>query len=359
MTQELAAEIFRRAAESVEVLSPPLDGVVAQAGARRGRRRRRTVGGLVAGAVVAGAVTWVAVRDSGPDEELGPTVVKRSPNPADIAWYADGRLHLDHVTVELPALAALSELNGGALYADEEGMVAFVAADGDRRLLGHQEPGTAVVTSAAVGWAAWIDSGDDGREVVVYDVSTDEVLAKRAAGADARLVAIDQGRVYYEESGSAFVWTPGVASPERLPRAGLVDVESATRLYQDGRRLDMVQSFFSVDFVRLGVGGRLSAGGSYVLTRNPVGDAGPDEPFRPLLYDATSGDRLRSGVHTGERAVDAAFGDNRTVTYLVASAAELAGDGDPLLTLRTCAVGGLCDDVAPVSTGGERPLLAH
>ena len=51
MSEQLAEELFRKASESIDVLAPPLQGVVAEARAQR-RRRRRVIGASVAAAVV-------------------------------------------------------------------------------------------------------------------------------------------------------------------------------------------------------------------------------------------------------------------------------------------------------------------
>lgn len=362
----LAADLFRRASESIEVSSVPLEEIVGAARAERVRRRRRALVGVAVAALVVGVATWLSTRSSSEPDSLGPLEVRRAPNPVDVAWYAGGRLHLDDVTVALPALTDLVELNGGAVYGDHEGTVAFVAADGERRLLGHKDPDTLLVGSTAQAWVAWIEPGED-RRLVAYDVSTGEVVDTRDLPAgDAQLIALDQHRIFYRDSAGAYAWTPGVDSAERLVRGGLVDVESATRVYQEGRRIDMVQAFFSVDFERPGIGALLSPGGTHVLTRRPDGAATRvGAPYRPLLYDARSGDALDTGVGRGERAVDATFGDNLETVYLVAQVADLAGgsdlDGniDPLLVLRSCSIGGQCHDVAPVQTGTDRPLLAH
>ncbi|MDF1605501.1 hypothetical protein [Nocardioides sp. YIM 152315] len=358
MTREqTAADVFRRAAASIEVTSAPLADVVAVARARRGRRRRIAIAGAAVAVLVVGGGTWLAARSSPESDELARLDVKPAPNPVDVAWYANGRLHLDEISVALPQLTGIVEVDGGAAYVDVDGTVGFVSADGDHRRLGSSDPDTLLVGSTETGWAAWIEPGR--ARLVVHDVGTGEVVGSRdLASADAQLIAIDQHRVFYREAGDSYAWTPGVESPERLVRRGLVDVESATRLYQEGRRIVMVQSLFSVEFARPGLGGTLSSGGTYVLTRRADGDVAPvGDPYRPLMYDARSGDRIRTGVGPGELAVDAAFGDNNTVTYLVAPAADL--DGDPLLVLRSCTLGGDCNDVAPVPTGTDRPLLAH
>lgn len=362
MTRPPAAEVFRLASESIEVFTPPADVIVAEARAQRGRRRRTVVAGVAAAVLVLGGLTWLVSRESSGPEDLPPAKVTRARNPVPVAWYAEGRLHLERVAVTVPELTDLVELNGGAVYGDLEGTVAFVAADGERRRIGHKDPDQPLVASTGEGWAAWVDPGDGGQPMLmVYDVSKGAMLRTRdLTSADVRLIAIDQHRVFYETPVGSYAWTPGVEPPEELVRDGLADVESATRVYQVGGTIEMVQSFFNVSYVRPGVGARLSAGGSFVLSRVPGLDTADGSPFRPLLYDTRSGARMPSGVGVDERAVDATFGGNHTLVYLVAQVADIDDDTDPLLVLRSCDLDGTrCADVAPVESAPDRPLLAR
>lgn len=348
-----AAEV-RRAAETIEVGTAPVDGVLADARTRR-RRLVRLVAVAVVGALILGGAAWLVVGKT-QEEELPAAQVTRSPNPVDVAWYADGVLHLDQVKVEVPPLTDLAELNGGAIYADEDGVVAFVAADGDRRRLGTKEPDSPLIASADEGWATWMQPGTRSR-LVVYDVSADrEISTYRDDETEVRPVAIDQGFVYFDTPEASYVWNPGPREPEPLDRAGLVDVEAATRVYQVGDRIEMEQGIFSVSFVQPGVGALLSPGGTFALSRPSGAEAGA--PYRPLLYDTRSGERMPRGLGPGDWVQDATFGDNYRLVYLVAPDAE--ADPDDLLVLRTCDLDvAQCADVTPVTQVEERPLLAH
>lgn len=349
-----AAEV-REVAESIVVAAAPVDEVLATARSRHRRRTRVVVVGLVA-VLVAGGVGWLVVREQ-QDEPLPAAKVTRAPNPVDVAWYAGGLLHLDQVKVEVPPLTDLSELNGGAVYADEDGVVAFVAADGDRRRLGSKVVGSPLVASADEGWAMWLEPGGASR-LLVYDVSAGEELAThRDDATEVRPVAIDQGFAYFDTPDASYVWNPGQGAPEELDRAGLADVEAATRVYQlDGARIEMEQGVFSTSFVVPGTSALLSPGGSFVLSRPAGGD--PGSVYRPLLYDTRSGQRLPAGLTREERVQDATFGDNYRLVYLVAPDADTGPDD--LLVLRTCDLDAAeCSDVTPVTQAEERPLLAH
>jgi hypothetical protein len=372
MTEQLAEEIFRTASESIDVLSPRVDEVAAEARDLRRRRRRIGVTSVAAAAVVLAGLTWVATRPG--DPELPPGIT-RSPNPVDVAWYGSGEIHLDDVRVEVPAVTDLAEVAGGAVYGDRSGAIGFMAADGTRTPIGHKVAAAPLAASGEVGWAAWVDPRGDVPELVVYDVVAERILAKlelpspgagwQGLDAGSHPIAIDQGRVYYVTQDGDFSWAPPGGEPERLDQDGLVDVGAAVRVFQERGRIEMVQSFFSVSFARRGEGALISPGGNFVLSRVPR-DLSPEEPFRVILYDARSGDRLPSGLGPHERVVDATFGRNHGVVYLAARAGRLRRGQDihddipPLVVLRTCEPGGIeCHDVAPLSGATDRPLLAH
>jgi hypothetical protein len=376
MTEQLAVEVFRTASESIDVLAPPVDDAIAEARALRRRRRRVTTASVAGAVVVIAGLTWVDTRT--PDEkppEPAPANVVATPNPAAIAWYAGGELHLDDVAVELPPITDLVEVGGGAVYGDREGTVAFVSAEGDRTVIGEKVPAAPLVGSEEDGWALWVDPSGEQPALVVYDVAGAQVLdrlelpspyvGRPDLDVGSHPVAVDQHQVFYTTQEGDFAWVPRGDEPELLDRQGLLDAASTTHVYDVGRRIDMVQGFFNVHFVRPGEGARLSFGGNFALTRAP-GELAPGAPFRPLLYDTRSGHSLATGVGPDELAIDAAFGAENDVVYVVGRAADFGGgadlDGasDPLLTLRSCQLGTAdCHDIGLLPREGEQPLLAH
>jgi hypothetical protein len=376
MTEQLAVEVFRTASESIDVGAPPVDGAIAQARALSRLRRRVTTASAVGAVLVIAGLTWV---DTRPQEEKPPAPVPANvvvtPNPAAVAWYAGGELHLDDVAVELPPLTDLVEVDGGAVYGDREGAVAFVSPAGDRTVIGEKVAAAPLVGSEEDGWALWVDPSGEQPALVVYDVAGAQVLdrlelpAPDADGPDLDVgshpVAVDQHRVFYTTQEGDFAWVPLGDGPELLERQGLLDVASTTRVYDEGRGIDMVQGFFNVHFVRRGEGARLSFGGNFALTRAPA-ELAPGSPFRPLLYNTRSGHSLATGVGPDELAIDAAFGAENDVVYVIGRAADFGGgadlDGasDPLLALRSCQLGTAdCHDVALLPREEEQPLLAH
>jgi hypothetical protein len=313
---------------------------------------------------VVGGLTWAANRSSDePDEpDLAPVAVRLERNPVKVAWYADGDLHLEKVVVRVPSLTDLVELNGGAVYGDREGTIAFVAADGQRRRIGSKDPATPLVASGGAGWVAWVDPADGGDTATleVYDVSAGETLATEdLPSSDVRPIAIDQHQVYFETPDGTYSWEPGIRRPRRMDRGGLLDVESANLVYQLDGSIEMEQGFFNVSFVRPGTDALISPGGVLVLSKMPGPGVAAGQPFRPLLYDSRSGASRRTGIGPAERAVAATFGSNSTAVYLVAQVEDLDSTGR-LLALRSCDLtDGRCTDVAPVRSGTDAPLLAR
>ena len=356
------AEDFRTASESIDVLAAPFDLVAAEARAERRRHLRIVVSGVAAAVVAVAAVGWLATRPA-PDERPSDrqwTVVRQS-NPVDLPWYAGGLLHLDRVTVRMPALGDLVAVGDGAVLTDADGTVLFAAADGAVTELGHTGPDARVGASDQNDWVAWVDPTGDVPRLVVHNLVARKDIATLELPDGGELIAVDQARVYYTTPEGDFVWAPGDDSFQ-LPRSGLIAVTSGAAAYAVDGGIEMVQSFYSSSFVRPGTGAVISPGGNFLLSR--AGDGAV--PFRPLLYDVRTGERKRSGISADELALDATFGPNHTVSYLVAPRADLSGapdlDGNsaPLVVLRTCELSPLvCHDTIPLARQGEKPLLAR
>jgi len=276
----------------------------------------------------------------------------------------DGRLHLRQVTVEIPGVTALAGIGESAVFTDTKAEVGIVSPAGAVDIVGHTSGGSPILGSAENGWAAWVQPSDTGTRIVVWSIGIGAEVGSLLVAPETRLIAIDQDRVYATGDAGSFAWQPTQEQPVPLPEPGLVDVGTATRVYQQGRRIEMVQPFFSVSFVRRGEGATVSPGGNFVLTRAP-GPWTPGAPYTPLIYDTRSGDRLPSGIAPDERVVDAAFGSNHEVDYLVANVSDLQGvdlDGARarLYVLRTCELeANACSDVAPVRSAADRAMFAQ
>jgi len=359
------AEDFRIACETIDVLAAPIDAVIAEAKAQRRRHLRVVLASVVAAVLAVSGIVWLASRPAPEQSSDRDWSVVREPNPVDIPWYAGGELHLARVVVTMPPIGDLVAVGDGAVFTGTDGTVYFAGADGVVTELGETDPDARVAASDQTDWVAWVDTSSDVPRLVVHNLVSRKDTAERDLPEGGEVVAVDLARVYYRTPRGDFVWAPG-EDPAQLDRPGLLDVTSGAQAYQvEGgveARIEMVQSFYSVSFVRPGTGATISPGGNFVLSRAGDGTA----PFRPLLYDVRSGERMRAGLAAGELALDATFGPNHTMSYLVTPRADLAGGPDldgnnaPLVVLRTCGLAPVvCHDVIPLARPGERSLLAR
>jgi hypothetical protein len=204
----------RDACEAVPVSPAPVTGVVARARSRR--RTAWTRGIAVAGAVAVllAATTWWTTRPS--DTEQG-RVVPAS-NPLPIPWYADGRLHLARVTVEVDGLLEMVDVPDGVVYSDTRGRVVIVDSSGAQTPIGETVAGSRLAASSDSGWVAWADPGDGSPFLVVHDtIAGSEVGRRSLAGSqpgggqpvgDSQPIAIEGERVYYSSADGDFAWDP-------------------------------------------------------------------------------------------------------------------------------------------------------
>lgn len=373
MSDQLAEDVFRLAAEGVEVRSAPFDEVVGRARSQR-RRRRRLVAATVAGVLaVVGLGTWVGTRQSAAPAARQVPVV-RVENPAPVAWWANDVLHLQHVAIGMPRVEDLVRLGDGAVIGDEKGNVVLVDGEGRLTTIGHKLAGAPLVASEHQGWVAWVDPGEGSSELVVYDVTRRAVLATRelpdVGSRGGRLdersfpIAVDGNEVFYAGRDGDWGWVPNEVPVTDVN--GLIDVSAATIVRRAGTgRIRIVQPFFSVDYVRSGRGAQLSPGGQYVLTRSP--DAFATGPFgKVLIYDTRSGERIWTGLRRQDAVVAATLGPDDAVTYVVAHGPDqphgtefvrLSFTGP--YELRTChLVERTCSRVTKFPHTGALPILA-
>lgn len=179
----------------------------------RAARRRRGVGRVVIGVVVAAVLAvgwaWWAAR---PD----PPAVRQEVNPLPVIWHARGELHLAEVVVELPAVEEFVADGSGAVARLRSGALIRVDADGHVEVLAEEPsaldrvaaaplyypPGRydVQVQSAPVpggGWAHLIDSSrrDGPRDAVRQSESGRRALvvctAEGACGEPVTIVNAD------------------------------------------------------------------------------------------------------------------------------------------------------------------------
>lgn len=361
---------LHESSETIDVLAPPSETVLAHTERPRRRVRPAVAGAALALTVLAGLGTWHGTR-SQDDPAPEPPHVTDVENPADVAWWAGGLLHLQHVTVTQPDLTEMAEVDGGVVLGDSDGRVWFVAADGTRTRLGQKEPRQPLVANDERGWAAWVDPDDAFPELVVYDVPAREVLTRRGLAPHAdpfvsevsHPIALDQDKVFYTDRNADWELTLPGGQPHRVEPGGLAGVRHATRVWQVGTdRLRIVQPMFSVEYLVAGNGAQMSPDSSYLLTREPP-TAGFEGPVLVLLYDTRSGERPWTGLRAGEVPVSTALGTNGEVTYMIATRVSAPAPGGSFpgpYELRTCQVElRTCRTVLLIRGADRLPVLPH
>jgi hypothetical protein len=368
------ATTLRATGESVVVLGPAPDELAVAAAPWWWPRWAGPVAGLVVLVLALGGWAWWVERGAGEGDRL-PVALSavepvRSRNPAEVAWYADGVLHLAHATYALPALRHLAVLGAGAVYGDDEGRVVHLADDGVRTLLGTKDPMVPLVTSDPLGWAAWVDPAGPNPRLLVYDVGQSDIIAELVLPAsragpqeepDTRPVAIDQQTVYFVTSEGARAWRPtrDAGFVEELDLPVLLDVSSANKMFQlDDRLVLLDQPFFSVTHNVPGRGGQLSADGDHAWTRSP-------EDGSVLVYDARSGERVDVRPPEDLTVADVVLAPEGAITFLTLDpdgfAAPEGSDSNPLRgELVTCRLDdGACAALAQFVVHSEAPILAR
>jgi hypothetical protein len=349
--------VLEVAAASVDVLAPPIDAVARRSAARARRRRQRVAAVVAAGVVLAGtttAVAWTARDGSPAPEPPAAGTVRREANPVDAVWFASGELHLRGATVEVPRVLHLVEVEGGAVFVDQDSRVSRIDEQGEQTYLGRADPIQGVVGSVDGAWVAWRDqiSGD----LVVHDVARGEEV-RRVGGLLAEPVSIDDGRLYYNSLSGAYAVRLPDGQPRRIARQPLLDVRAGTRLFQaDTVHVRLSRPGLDARTGR-GAGGRLSDDGRLALTT---------VRGRPVVYDVLGG-TADPGLRPGDVAVAAQLGRDGTIVLVVVPA-DQPEPADPTFgrlsssgswELRTCVLGtGDCELRGRIPAAGSIPLFA-
>ena len=342
------------AAHGLLVLAPPtLEDLLRRQREREAANLRRSARVAVPGLVaLAAVVAYLALHTDGPDrpdaERLGPAPATRAENPAPgVAWYAAGRLHLDHVVLEVAGVRDMTRLGAGVVYGDDQGRVVYAADDGSRALLGHKDPAVPVAATDETGLAAWYDP--ETEEVVVVEAASGNLRVRTGVGDAPEVVAVDGDVVYLVgDRGARALLPTGPASQVPVSPAGLLDVRSRIRAFQKApATVQVIQSAFNLAFDVVGEGADLSPDGDLVATRSP-GDGAL------LVYDTRSGREVDVGLAPGDQVLAVAPGSRGTIAYVVAPEGRAA-------ELRTCLLrtGPVCTDVADLPDTGDPPVLAR
>jgi hypothetical protein len=363
-------EDLRAAAETVETLPPPIEAFAAEAAGHDPGRRRRVGTALAVAVALVGTATWAGTRPDAAAEQPPPSV-NRGENPAGIAWWANGQLHLAHVSIGVPRVTDLVEVDKGAVFGDEGGRVLFANEDGTVSTIGRKEAQQPLVASDDTGWAAWVDPGGAAPRLVVYDVTAREVLSRRSLPADgdrfgpdeSHPIALDRDTVYWSDQDGDWEWSPPDGEVAPVQGTGLIAVQRALTVWQIGPAdLKFVQPFFSLAYARTGRGAQLSADATRLLTRKPV----PGDEFgRVRIYDTRTGERMWTGLDRQDVVVAATMGPGQEASYVIAHREDLPRAGEFVrmsfsgpYELRTCDLTGRrCRVMMKFPHTGALPVL--
>lgn len=264
--------------------------------AEQRRRRRLVTRGLVAIAVLLAAVVGVAwaLTDPGPAPELRRLAVDERPNDLGLVWRSGDRVHLPEGVVVLTDADQVVGALGGAVYGDASGRVVVLEADGDRRVVGHLDPGAALVSWASRGVVAWVDPRAADDVLRVYDVRTRRAVAAMQVPAGTEPVALADAELLFRTPGGSWSWRLPDGKPTRV--LGPL----ATAYSGDGR--------LAVTHVR---GGPADSGAGQLVVVN-----------------RETGAEVASGVAPTAEVLDLAFAPDSTLVYLTRPATDSIGAGE-------------------------------
>ena len=277
--------VFRSASAAIAVPPASVSRVVAKADATR--RRQWLVTGAVLLVLVAVAGGAFALTRPEPPATLESLTITPVENPVNLAWWADGVLHLDHGTARVPDVRQLVEAGPRVVYGTAAGAVVAVSEDGSPHPTGHHGPGDAAGRRQPA--SAW--SGGSSPVAMWWSMTCSR--SARPAGpkgkGENRTVGFDRGELYFSSDGTDQSVTTNsgrtvvspVAPPEAAADSRLVDISSGTELRIGGGGLTVTQPLFSLTTDLPGDRGRLSVDGNFAIT------AGTDN--LPLVSDTRDG----------------------------------------------------------------------
>ncbi len=317
--------VFRSASAAIAVSPASVSRVVAKVDATRRRQWLITGTALLVLVAVAGGA-FALTRPESP-VVVEPLTITPVENPVNLAWWADGVLHLEHGTARVPDVRQLVEAGRWVVYGTAAGAVVAVGGDGTSTPLGTMDPETRLVGDTSLGLVGWVEPGGD---VVVHDVFTDRESSRTEGEGETLTVGFDRGELYFSSdgvdqsvstSGGSPVVSP-VATPEGDADSRLVDISSGAELRIGDGGLTLTQPLFSLTTDLPGDRGRLSVDGNFAIT------AGADDV--PLVSDTRDGADQGAWFSKEWTPVAAAFSHQGRVVWV-------ADDGDETLGLFSCA----------------------
>ncbi|HYH35331.1 MAG TPA: hypothetical protein VD814_09300 [Nocardioides sp.] len=275
----------REACEAVPVGPVPVTAVLATARRRRRSAWLRGVSALGIVAVVVAATTWWTGRAE--DVERGE--VSPASNPLPVPWYADGRLHLARVVVEVSGVEHLVSVPDGVVYTDDAGRVVQVDAAGKVSELGETVAGSRLVVEPDNGWVAWADPGDGDPELVVRDTLADAEVGRRSLAGSAGgggqpvgasgPIAVEDERIYYSSPDGDFAWEPLIDVSFALSGT-MVDTAEGARVTRSGDVLRVTPVPYRTGTVIDAEDARLTRDGAYAFA---------EQADDLVVYDVESG----------------------------------------------------------------------
>ena len=158
----------------------------------------------------------------------------RQGEAADVAWWADGWLHLEHAALEVGGVQRLVAVGTGAAYVDDDGRLVHVDERGRRTLLGQPDAKVAVVSSPRLGLVAWVDvARPDVRRIVVWDVAERRQVAGVVTSPRSRTISFDGGWLTFGQGLTDWAWDPA-GGPARETGNGFA--ERCNRSHRTRRR---------------------------------------------------------------------------------------------------------------------------
>jgi hypothetical protein len=366
-----AQALLHRIRDDIEVGPAPVVRVM-QAGARQRKAHRAAwvAGGLTAACLAGAALVGVF-------HHPGDRGITETPNPANVAWWGDGVLHLDRAQVRMPEPDMMVEVRHGVvLWSETEpGIqpepIEYVDEEGTSTVIGQKEWASNLASDPETGWVAWVEATRSTPPIlVVYDTEADREVGRRelmergprweVMDEGSYPIAIEDGEVSFAAQDGDYRWDVASGSePERVTDADtlLMDEQAGVRLV---RSYDPDRGLGDVTIQRPGgpdlpvrTDGRieLSPDGRYAVAVDGIGSA--------TLIDTRTGASLETGL--ADTVVSAAtFLPQGSVTYVAGTPMDPSQDigpafaSSPPYRLVTCEIATsncetVVDDIAGTS----------
>lgn len=371
-----SVEAIRSVAATIRVEPFAVESLAEVARSQARTRTRRTAPVLVAIALVLGFAVGSAVlnadRSDPVPEATDPATAESSatreqrtaiaePNPAPVPWYAQGLLHLDQSTLQIPTVRRAAQLgNGGVVltYAGELSVFDDLGALTRLADLSGLGESAGFVASNSAGLVAWVEPESPDPEVsegtpvslVVHDPTRGIDLLRLLVDPQSVPVAVDARAVFFNQDDQSIRVALGreayVEAPRRedvtIDPRQLVAAAGPSRVYQISTgRLEAEHNSLRRKLDFSGIGGEVSDDGRYLATRTFDNQASAYGDVR--VYDLFSGEELDNGVDRRSRlTIDFELGPEDTISYLLAGIGQGRGgqipgeEGSERLDLVTC-----------------------